>query len=212
MRAAVSHYLISVLGYDELQVQKILPKAKGRKAKIRRALTPKQLAVYHLAVDNIDVEPAHTVLSLLPMTGLRISEICGLAVEDVKSHKGKPYFHFRGKRDKERVVPLTRAGAQTLDSYLAKEKPMTWLFPTLNFGGPISPHGVRKHTRKIAATYPSLEGLSPHVLRHTYATMALRKGVDLKRLQALLGHESIQTTSQYLHPSIDDLQDAVEGF
>lgn len=210
MRAAVAHYLTSVLGYPEEHVQRLLPKAKGRKAKIRHSLTPRQLAVYHAAVDHIDIEPVHTILTLLPMTGLRITEMCGLKIEDVKAHKGKPYFHFRGKRDKERIVPLTQTGADVLDAYLAQEKPTTWLFPTLNYGNPISPHGVRRHTRKIAETYPMLEGLSPHVLRHTYATMALRKGVDLKSLQNLLGHESIQTTSRYLHPSIEDLQGAVD--
>ena len=82
--------------------------------------------------------------------------------------------------------------------------------PHTNFTGPIGPHGVRKYTRKIAADYPSLSGLSPHVLRHTFATMALRNGMDLARLQTILGHESIETTRRYLHPTVGDLQDAMD--
>jgi len=209
MRAAVKHYLVAVQGYDPAEVDELLPKAKGRKAKLRRALTPRQLALYHIAVADIDREPAHIILALLPATGLRISEICSLRRENVKQHEGRLYFQFRGKRDKERIVPLTRAGEKELRAFLESHQPAEWLFATAR-GAPISPHGVRKYTRKIATDYSELEGLSPHILRHTYATMALRKGVDLKKLQALLGHESIQTTSRYLHPDVADLQDAVD--
>lgn len=209
MRAAVKHYLVAVLGYPEEHVQELLPKAKGRDAKLRQALSPRQLALYHAAVEQVDVEPAHTILTLLPMTGLRISEICGLRVENVRTFEGRPYLNFRGKRDKERIVPLTRGGAQALDLYFEKEQPSGWLFTGYS-GHPIGAHAVRKYTRKIAQDYPDLVGLSPHVLRHTFATMALRKGMDLKRLQNLMGHESIQTTSRYLHPSVRDLQDAVD--
>lgn len=209
MRAAVKHYLVAVQGYDPDDVDELLPKAKGRPAKMRKALSPRQLALYHIAVADIDREPAHTILALLPATGLRISEMCGMKRENIKHHEGRMYFQFRGKRDKERIVPLTSAGERELHTYLEAKHPKSWLFPT-HSGAPISPHGVRKYTRKIAADHPELEGLSPHVLRHTYATMALRRGVDLKKLQALLGHESIQTTSRYLHPDVTDLQQAVD--
>lgn len=209
MRAAVKHYLVAVQGYHPDEVDELLPKAKGRRAKMRKALSPRQLALYHIAVGDVDREPAHIILALLPATGLRIGEMCGLRRENVRQHEGRMYLQFRGKRDKERVVPLTQAGEKELRHYLEAHQPSDWLFPSYR-GGPISPHGVRKYTRKIAADYEDLDGLSPHVLRHTYATMALRKGVDLKKLQALLGHESIQTTSRYLHPDIADLQDAVD--
>lgn len=209
MRAAVKHYLVAVQGYDPAELDELLPKAKGRKAKVRKALSPRQLALYHIAVADVDREPAHIILTLLPATGLRIGEMCSLRRENVRHHEGRLYLQFRGKRDKERIVPLTRAGEKELAEYLESRQPADWLFESYR-GGPMGPHGVRKYTRKIAADYPDLEGLSPHVLRHTYATMALRKGVDLKKLQALLGHESIQTTSRYLHPDITDLQDAVD--
>lgn len=208
MRAAVKHYLVAVQGYDPDEVDELLPKARGRAAKAREALTPHQLALYHIAVEDIDREPARTILALLPSTGLRIGEMCALRLSDIRRRGAMVYFQFYGKRDKERVVPLTSGGRQELERYLTQEQPSDWLFPS--YSGPISPHGIRKYTRKIAEQHPDLASLSPHVLRHTYATLALRKGVDIKQLQVLLGHESIQTTSRYLHPSVDDLQAAVD--
>jgi site-specific recombinase XerD len=208
VRAAVGHYL-EALGYDEEDIRELLPKARGRANKMRHALTPTQLALYHAAVDQIDLEPAHTILALLPSTGLRIGEICGLKVDNIGRQGDRYYLQFRGKRDKERVVPLTRAAAQTLAEYTEGRPLSDWLFPT-HLGSPISEHGVRKYTRAMADRYPDLSGLSPHILRHTFATMAIRRGVDLKTLQVLLGHENIATTQRYLHPTVDDLGAAVD--
>lgn len=209
-RAAVKHYLVSVLGYDADEVNELIPKAKGRPSKMRAALSPQQLALYHAAVEQIDVEPAHTILSLLPSTGLRISEATGLRRENVKEQNGRLYLEFRGKRDKERIVPLTGAADRLLRAYFEKVQPSDWLFTSLLTGAPIQPQSIRKYTRKLAADIPELVGLSPHVLRHTFATMSLRRGVDLKRLQILMGHESLQTTSRYLHPDLTDLQEAID--
>jgi integrase/recombinase XerD len=209
-RAAVKHYLISVQGYDEDSVDALLPKARGRAAEQRQALSPQQLAIYLAAVDTIEAEPARTILLLLPKVGLRISEMVGLRVEDVKQQGATQFFSFRGKGDKHRIVPLPKAAVLTLDEYLADrvETNNPWLFPTSR-GGPITPHGVRKYTRRIAADFPDLAGLSPHVLRHTYATSLLRNGVNLATLQALMGHKNIQTTQRYLHPDLDTLAGAV---
>ena len=208
MRAAVKHYLISVEGYSEENLERLLPKARGRKTKRRDALSPQQLALYHAAVAQMDREPAKTILNLLPKTGLRISEICGLQTSDIESQDGQSYLVFRGKGDKERVVPLVGSAKDDLSTYIQRHRPEKWLFSGYS-GRPIGPHAVRKHTRKIAADNVELGGLSPHVLRHTFGTMALRRGMDLKRLQDILGHESIKTTERYLHPTRQDLHDAM---
>ena len=118
IRAAIRHYLVSVVGYSEDELKELLPKAKGRKNKLREALTPSQLAIYHAAVDQIDQEPAHTILALLPSTGLRIGEITALHLDNVKKKSNRLYLQFRGKRDKERIVPLTKAGSAILSLYL----------------------------------------------------------------------------------------------
>jgi integrase/recombinase XerC len=202
-RAAVKHYLMAEQGYTEDELRELLPKAKGRPTAYRHALTPEALATYHVAVEDVP-NPSQTILALLPKTGLRISEICGLQVGDVQNVSGVRAFVFRGKRDKQRVVPLTKSAEVTLDTHIQLTGPTKWLF-TGQMGGPLTPHAVRKHTRSIALQNPDLQDLSPHVLRHTYATLLVARGVDLKTIQSLLGHESIETTSRYLHPTVTDL-------
>ena len=202
-RAAVKHYLMAEQGYTEDELRELLPKAKGRPTAYRHALTPEALATYHVAVEDVP-NPSQTILALLPKTGLRISEICGLQVGDVQNVSGVRAFVFRGKRDKQRVVPLTKSAEATLDTHIQLTGPTKWLF-TGQMGGPLTPHAVRKHTRSIALQNPDLQDLSPHVLRHTYATLLVARGVDLKTIQSLLGHESIETTSRYLHPTVTDL-------
>ena len=208
MRAAVKHYLMAEEGYTEAELEQLLPKARGRSTKLRDALSPYQLALYHSAVDGMDDGPARTILNLLPRTGLRISEACGLALNDIQQQDGMFFLVFRGKGDKERVVPLVGGALAVIDRHIKKHRPGKWLFEGY-MGRPIGPHAVRKHTRKIAASHDELAGLSPHVLRHTFATMALRNGMDLKRLQEILGHSSIKTTERYLHPSRSDLHTAM---
>lgn len=191
MRAAVKHYLIAEMGYSAEELEGLLPEAAGASNDVPAPLTPGQLAQYHAAVDQIDIEPAHTILTLLPMTGLRISEICGLRPSDLQTG---------GLKVGTRVVPVLKSAEQTLERYITKHGKKEFLFSTYNFGGPIGPHGVRKYTRRIAEKHQDLAGLCPNVLRHTFAAMALRNGMDVRMLQRIMGHQSLQTTQRYLVP------------
>jgi site-specific recombinase XerD len=211
LRAAVKHYLLAQ-GYDEDDIRAMLPKAKGRPSGMRDALTPEQLVVYYEAVDTCG-DPIRTILSLLPRTGLRISEMCNLRFEDDTKKGGVRGFLFRGKRDVQRFVPLSKPAAKALDDYYRRiggKQAAGWMF--LGYGDtPITPAAVRKVTRGMREDHPELgESLSPHVLRHTHATLLLKRGADLRTVQALLGHKSINTTARYLHPDAEMLQGAVD--
>jgi site-specific recombinase XerD len=208
LRAAVKHYLLSE-GYTVEQIDDLLPKAKGRPSGTREAMNPEQLATYFLVSEEQD-EPVRTILLLLPRTGLRISEICNLRMENLISRGGVQGLLFRGKRDEERFVPLNRPALKVLNEYVASVSPEGWLFEGYA-GGPITPHAVRIYTRRMAAQHPELSSLSPHTCRHTFATSLLRSGTDLRRVQALMGHKNIETTARYLHPDASMLQEAVEG-
>lgn len=213
MRAAVKHYLVSELGYTPEEAQDVLPKAKGVPSRVRDALNVRQLALYYMAVEEFAPEPSKTILMLLPPTGMRIGEITRLSKSEVERHGSRWRFRFQGKGGRERKVPLNGASVRVLERYFGVYEPRgPWVFPN-NMGTPISTHTVRKYTRKMAAAYPNdLPALSPHVLRHTAASLWLKQGKDLKTVQTLLGHKSIATTQRYLHPDDEMLQDAVDSF
>jgi len=215
-RAAAGHWL-RFRGVSEVGIKAALPSARGRKARGRDALSPDALASF-LALAEEEREPSRSVMLLLPRTGLRISEVCGLLVGDVRRRDGRAYLDFRGKGDKHRVVPLGEIGLVLVEAAVARatrrpggtpdaERPLF----TARAGRPVSPSTVRDAMARLREKDPALAGVTPHVLRHTYATRALAGGVGVPRLQALLGHESITTTQRYLHPSVDDLADAVDN-
>lgn len=206
-RAAVRHRL-EATGMSEIEVRALLPRIRGRKGKTREALSPDELAAYYVAVEAEANEPIRTILLLLPRCGLRISEACNLRRGEVIERGDRLILRIRGKGDKPRVVPLGATGAALLREHMADlDAGADYLFA--GRGGAITAAAVRRMTR-ILRTKHGIPDLSPHVLRHTYATSLLSKGVDVRSLQALLGHEAVATTMRYLHPSADDLTRAVD--
>lgn len=207
-RAACKHYLMSERGLTDEEASELLPKAKGRPGRLRNSLSPQELSVYVEESDKRS-NPVRTILLLLPKTGMRIGEMCNLRTSDLTEMQGVRGFLFRGKRSQQRFVPLQRSAQSLIDSYLDESHDGgEWMFSGYR-GLPMRPDSVRKVTRRMAGTCKELEGLSPHLLRHTFATEAIRAGMDLKKLQALLGHASIETTSRYLHPDAQMLFDAL---
>lgn len=205
-RATVRH-LLEASGKSEEEVRAMLPCIRGRKGATREALSPEDLAAYYAAVEVIE-EPVRTLLLLLPRSGLRISEACALRRSEATERNGRVVLRIRGKGDKPRIVPLGEAGTALLRAHLASGAAGDdYLFP--GRGGSITPGAVRKVTRRLRDEQGFAE-LSPHVLRHTYATSLLGEGVDVRSLQALLGHEAIATTMRYLHPSADDLARSID--
>ena len=214
LRAAVAH-ILGARGMDDADVQAALPTARGRKSAVRDALAPEQLELFRTEAAKLS-DPVRTILLLLPDTGLRIGEACGLRVDSVQRRKGHPVLVFAGKGNKERIVPLTDAALGVLRAWVKARKArelddtVPWLFPGKTPKRPLHRATVEKACRELAAAHTELKGLSPHVLRHCFATHALAKGVDLRTLQVLLGHSSITTTQRYLHPDVDQLAAAIE--
>lgn len=209
MRAAVKRYLIAKKGLSSEEAEEILPKTKGVPCKLRDALGEEQLELYYEEVEKVH-EPVRTILLLLPITGMRIAEITQLEVEHYRKYQGVKGFLFRGKRNKQRFIPCTQKAQDIIDAWIEKrDYESKWMFRG-NSGNPLTTAAVRKVTRKIAKKNEELGELSPHVLRHTFATNALRKGMDLKTLQTLLGHANIETTARYLHPDAQMLFDALK--
>ena len=116
-----------------------------------------------------------------------------------------------GKRAKERIVPLSRRGAEAMARYLEKARPellgdrQSDYFFVSNRGNQMKPDGIRKMFKRALAAAGLDESLSPHALRHSFATHMLESGADLRSVQELLGHASLSTTQRYTHITLDHL-------
>jgi len=151
------------------------------------------------------------MLELLYGTGVRVSELVDLDVDRVNMLVGT--LLVRGKGDKERVVPMGEYAIEALQSYLrsgrpalARGKPSKALF--LNRRGKrISRQAVWKILKAYASRAGLRESISPHVLRHSFATHMLEGGADLRAIQELLGHADISTTQIYTHVASSRLKE-----
>ena len=146
-----------------------------------------------------------SILEVLYGCGLRVSEACGLQLSSVFEEEG--FVSVVGKGDKQRLVPLGEEAIDALDAYLA-ERPSTFKehdnVVFLNkFGNPLSRQSVFLMVKKQAMIAGITKNISPHTLRHSFATHLLEHGADLRAVQEMLGHESILTTEIYTH--IDSL-------
>ena len=208
IHAAGKWYLREFHKMEEDEIKEAMPPCVGTEGEYRDALLDDQLEVYYQECEKVS-EPSLTILKLLPLTGMRIAEICAMKKSNITKRQGIRGFLFKGKRNVQRFIPLNKQASAILDEYLADNETDNYLFYG-NLGQPISPAAIRKYTRKMAKTCPELEGLSPHILRHTFASRALKNGADLKTVQALLGHKNIETTSRYLHPDAEALLKGIE--
>ena len=151
------------------------------------------------------------LLELMYASGLRASEAIGLELGDVDLVDR--VLRARGKGSKERVVPIGQAAVRALSAYakrgrpaLVKNRPELHLF--VNFrGGQLTRQGLYKIVRRHATTAGLADRMSPHTLRHTFATHLLAGGCDLRSVQEMLGHADVSTTQLYTHLSSERLKD-----
>lgn len=161
----------------------------------------------------------HLLLELLYATGMRVSELVSLPVK-VLRHEGR-FLMIRGKGNKDRVVLLSRAAMDAMDKYeraraaLAPEKKhdveSPWLFPSTGKEGHLPRQVFARDLKNIAiraGLTPS--AISPHVMRHAFASHLLQNGADLRAVQELLGHSDISTTQIYTHVLEERLQELVQ--
>jgi integrase/recombinase XerD len=151
------------------------------------------------------------MLELLYATGIRVSELISLTIEDIHLQMG--FVKCLGKGSKERVIPLGRAAIESLEQYiqvgrykLNKDKRSKALFLN-HHGNPISRQGFWKIIKKHAKDAGIKKEITPHTVRHSFATHLLENGADLRSVQEMLGHADISTTQIYTHVTKTRLKD-----
>lgn len=139
------------------------------------------------------------IIMTLYGAGLRVGEVCQLNVRDIDSNRMS--IHIReGKGLKDRMIPLPEKLLSELRIYWKQYKPSGFLFPGQT-GGSYSPKSVQMILKRASNQAGIRKKVTPHSLRHTYATHLLEQGTDIRLIQQLLGHNSIKTTQLYLHIS-----------
>jgi integrase/recombinase XerD len=183
-----------------------LPKYLTREQVSRLLAEPK--------LDPPNEERDRAMLEVLYASGLRVSELCGLKLSDVNLSLG--YLRVSGKGGKTRMIPLGQKAQAAIREYqgsargrLLGTRPSPYLFVTAR-GGPLTRQGFWKRLGLYRLRAGIEAQLSPHVLRHCFATHLLEGGADLRSVQAMLGHADIATTEIYTHVVRPRLREIVD--
>jgi len=155
------------------------------------------------------------MLELLYATGLRVSELVSLKIKDLNLEDG--FLLCLGKGGKERIVPIGDSAASAIRRYIDEARPLLLKQP-INFlfltrrGSPFTRQGFWKLLKSYAKKADLKLKISPHILRHTFATHLLERGADLRSVQLMLGHSQITTTQVYTHVSRQQLRRVYDKF
>ena len=195
---------------------------------VENVKTPKKLPSFvdetdmKTILDSIDTNTDlgnrnRILLELLYATGMRVSEICNLEVKQLNFYNNTIKVNGKGKKD--RIVVLYDSIADMLKYYvdftrsnllsISGNEEIRNVF--INYKGtPLTPRGVRKIINTIIDDCAINKHVSPHMIRHSFATSLLNNGADLRIVQELLGHENLQTTQIYTHVSTENIKKAFE--
>jgi integrase/recombinase XerD len=160
-------------------------------------LSPAEVAAVFDATHNLK---HRTILMTIYAAGLRVSEVTHLRVSDIDSQR-QVICVRQGKGRKDRQVMLAPKLLELLRIYWKSYRPRVWLFPGESPEHPVSSETVWRVCHHAGEAAHLSKSISPHTLRHCFATHLLEEEIDLRRIQVLLGHRNLKTTARYLHVS-----------
>lgn len=186
------------------QMEKTLPKVLSFKEVERLLETPEKTTIFGIR--------DKAMLELLYATGIRVSELVNLDMENV--HLTMGFVRCIGKGNKERIIPLGNIASQAIEHYLLESRPKlrsakykTEALFLNHHGNRLTRQGFWKIIKKLATEANIERDLTPHTLRHSFATHLLENGADLRAVQEMLGHVDISTTQIYTHVTKTRLKD-----
>ncbi|TFG78150.1 MAG: tyrosine recombinase XerC [Thermodesulfobacteriales bacterium] len=217
-KVSISRKIASVRTFFEFLIRrgemksnsaKLVPSPKGEK-RLPTFLTVDEVVklVEAPGSDNVYESRDRAILELLYSCGLRVSELVGINLNelDLESMSVK----VLGKGNKERLVPLGSKASSAIKIYLIQRldlKPKEDYLFVNSRGGRLTTRSIDRIIKKYAAISGIPKNISPHVLRHTFATHLLGGGADLRAIQEMLGHKSLSTTQRYTHTSVEKLME-----
>jgi integrase/recombinase XerC len=217
-RATINRKLSSIKGFfDFVMAQGALeanPFSHVRSLKkhevLPKFLTPEEIIDL---IEKVSEPRDRALLEIFYSTGVRVGEVEGMNCMDVDAHEG--FILVTGKGSKQRKVPVGTRALQALEAYLRTrgiEDPLYNTGPLfLNSRGKrLTTRSIRKIVDHWAMTAALSRHISPHVIRHTFATHMLDAGADLRAIQEMLGHASLSTTQHYTHLTVDKLMDVYD--
>ena len=158
-------------------------------------LSPEEIATFFQAVSNIK---HRTVLMTMYGSGVRIAEALALHVDDIDSRRMVIRVEQgKGRRDRYTILPPTLL--ESLRDYWKNSRSRPWLFPNRTSQQPLTQNAMHRAIRRICRRAGIAKPITTHTMRHCFATHLLEAGVDLRTIQLLLGHRSLNTSALYLH-------------
>src|SRR5262249_43476798 len=191
---ALRFFYQTTLGLPSIVQQIPFPK---QERKLPVILSPSEVRAVLEAKTNLK---HRAILTTLYAAGLRVSEVANIQVTDIDSTRNLIRFQ-QGKGRKDRMVMLSPHLLTLLREYWKAYRPAHWLFPGRKPDQPITRKMIFVICQKAGEQAGLTKVVSPHVLRHAFATHLLEAGTDLRKIQLLMGHRSLKTTSVYLHVS-----------
>ncbi len=157
-------------------------------------------------INSAETNKSKMIMQTLYSAGLRVSELTNLKVNDIDFERAKG--KIKGKGSKERIFFISKALSQELKQYIEQKQLKEYLFPsTINTNEPITPRNIQRIIKRAAKKANIQKKVTPHTLRHSYATHLLESGIDIRVIQKLLGHSRIDTTTIYTNVSDKTLEE-----
>lgn len=197
--SALKFYFTKVVFRPDFEIDKI--KRPRKSLTLPNILSKKEIESILSSLDNIKHV---TLLYTLYSSGLRLAELLNLKVEDINFDRNQIFVRC-GKGKKDRVVMLSTVLKELLILYTDKYMPVYWLFEGQDKQHQYSPTSVRNVVKKATRKAGITKRVTPHKIRHCFATHLLDGGTDVRYIQELLGHKDIKTTLIYTHVTTKDM-------